>query len=103
MQTYCPFHAPTDSASGRYPSLRLRSNLRISSIDLALAIAALTLSRSPPVIRRPAFPETGIGLGSSMVRADFADCVVTDVDSVVASCVIRPSGVTNNFFAASRS
>lgn len=86
-----------------YPSLRLLSNFLTSSIDVALAIAALTFSWSSLDIRRPAFPAKGAGLGSSVVSATLVDCVDTVVDIVVASAVGRFSAVRNSDLAVLRS
>lgn len=66
-------------------------------------MAAFTLSASSFVISRPAFPGVTAGLGSSVVIGGFEDCVDIVVDKVVASWVIKPSGVRNSDLAASRS
>ena len=77
-------HAPTASIEGKKPSFRLLSNLLISSIDVAFAIASFTRCASSFDMRRPAFPGVTIGLGSSVATGAFA-CVETVVDRVVAS------------------
>lgn len=97
------YHAPTDSISGIYPSLKLRSRRLTSSIDVALAIAALTFSASSFDIKRPAFPMSGVIFGSSVVMTALDDCVDTVVDNVVARAVGRFSAVTNSAFPACRS
>lgn len=71
--------APTSSTLGMYPSLRLLSSFLISSIDVALAIAALTFSASSLDINRPAFPVGAAGRGSSVVMATFEEWVDTVV------------------------
>jgi len=96
-------YAPTDSISGIYPSLKLRSRRLTSSIDVALAIAALTFSASSFDIKRPALPISGASFGSSVVTRPFDDCVDTVVDRVVARAVGRFSAVTKSAFAACRS
>jgi len=101
--THRALHAPTDSISGMYPSLRLRSRRLTSSIDVALAMAALTFSASSFDIKRPAFPISGAAFGSSLVIAALEDCVDTVVDNVVARAVGRFSAVRNRAFAACRS
>lgn len=95
--------APTASMDGRYPSLRLLSSLLISSIEVAFAIACLTLSASSFDINRPAFPASGTGLGSSIVMATLVPCFETVVDIVVASAVGRPSAVRNSDLPVCRS
>lgn len=89
--------------AGRYPSLRLLSSLLISSIEVAFAIACLTLSASSFDINRPALPASGTGLGSSIVIATFVLCFETVVDIVVASAVGRPSAVRNSDLPVCRS
>ena len=88
---------------GRYPSFKLLSNLLISSIEVAFAIACLTRSASSFDISRPAFPTSGCDLGSSIVIAIFVPCFETVVDIVVASAVGRPSAVRNSDRPACRS
>jgi len=84
---------------GIYPSLRLLSNLLISSTDVAFAMACLTFSASSFDISRPAFAEGTASLGSSVVTAAF-EWVDTVVDIVVARAVGRPSAVRNSDLAA---
>ena len=95
--------APTASIAGKYPSLRLLSSLLISSIEVAFAIACLTLSASSFDINRPALPASGTGLGSSIVMATFVLCFETVEDIVVASAVGRPSAVRNSDLPVCRS
>jgi len=93
-------HAPTASMPGMYPSLRLLSNLLISSTDVAFAIACLTFSASSFDISRPALTVDAAGRGSSVVTAALEECVETVVDIVVARAVGRHSAVRNNDLAA---
>ena len=86
-----------------YPSLRLLSNLLISSIVVAFAIACFTLSASSLVINRPAFPTGRVALGSSMVMAVLVPCLETVVDIVVARALSWPSAVRNTDLLVSRS
>lgn len=65
-----------ESAPGRNPSLNMRSNLLISSTDVARAIASLTLSASSFDMSLPAFPWRA-GFGSSLVTAGFDEWVET--------------------------
>lgn len=88
---------------GRYPSFKLLSSLLISSIEVALAMACLTLSASSFDMSRPALPATGSGLGSSTVIATFVLCFETVVDIVVVSAVGKPSAVRNSDRPAWRS
>jgi len=83
---------------GIYPSLRLLSNLLISSTDDALAMACLTLSASSFDINRPALAVGTASLGSSVVTAVF-ECVDTVVDIVVARAVGRSSAVRKSDLA----
>jgi hypothetical protein len=96
-------HAPTASMSGIYPSRRLLSNLLISSTDVALAMAFLTLSASSFDINRPALPAGAAGLGSSVVTVDFDVFVDTVEAIVVANAVGSFSAVRNIAFAVVRS
>jgi hypothetical protein len=86
-------YAPTASASGRKPSLRLRSSRLISSIDVADAIAARTLSASSFDMSRPAFAAADGARGSSVDTICFGACEETVVESVVPSALSRPSSV----------
>lgn len=95
-------YAPTDSMLGKKPSFKLLSNFLISSIELAFAMASFTLSASSFDIRRPAFPGTATGRGSSVETTCFEVCVA-EVDIEVASAFIRPSAVRKSFLEASRS
>jgi len=70
---------------------------------VAFAIAALTLSASSLDMRRPALKDGAARRGSSVVTADFEDCVETVVDIVVARAVGKFSAVMNSDFAFSRS
>jgi len=92
-------HAPTASMLGIYPSLRLLSNLLISSTDVAFVIACLTLSASSFDISRPALVVDRAILGSSVVTA-VLECVDTVVDIVVARAVGRSSAVRKSDLAA---
>ena len=93
-------YAPTDSISGRYPSLRLRSNLRISSTLVAFAMAVLTLSASSLDMNRAAFNVDAAPRGSSANRAAFVACVDTVVEIVVAKAVGSLSAVRKSDFPA---
>lgn len=87
---------------GKKPSFKLLSSFLISSIELAFAMASFTLSASSFDIRRPAFPGTATGRGSSVDTTCFEVCVA-EVDIEVASAFIRPSAVRKSFLEASRS
>lgn len=94
--------APTESNSGTYPSLRARSSLLTSSIDVAFAMAALTLSCSSFESNLPALPGMG-ALGSSIVNDGFPARVDTLEMMLVASAFSFPSAVKKSDLAASRS
>ena len=94
--------APTESNSGTYPSLRARSSLLTSSIEVALAMAAFTLSCSSFDSDLPALP--GIGaFGSSIVSEGFPARVDTLEMMLVVSAFSFPSAVKKSDFPASRS
>ena len=57
--------APIASIPGMNPSFKLLSSFRISSIEDACEMAALTLSASSLDIKRPALADGGAGRGSS--------------------------------------
>jgi len=96
----CDYHAPTLSMLGRKPSFKLLSNRRISSTEVALAMASLTLLASSFVRSRPALPGAITGRGSSAIVTFFAAPVDTVVDNVVAREFMSPSAVKNKPFAA---
>lgn len=85
---------------GRKPSFKLLSNRRISSTEVALVIASLTLLASSLVRSRPALPGAITGRGSSAIVTFFTAPVDTVVDNVVARAFKSPSGVKNKPFAA---
>jgi hypothetical protein len=88
---------------GRKPSFKLLSNRRISSTEVALVIASLTLLASSLDRSRPAFPGAIAGRGSSAIVTFFAAPVDTVVDKVVARAFRSPSTVKNKPFAVSLS
>ena len=80
---------------GRKPSFKLLSKRRISSTEVALAIASLTLLASSLVRSRPALPGATTERGSSAMVTFLAAPVDTVVDNVVAREFMSPSGVKN--------
>jgi len=84
---------------GRKPSFKLLSNRRISSTEVAFAMASLTLLASSLVKSRPAFPGATTGRGSSAIATFFFAPVDTVVDNVVAREFMSPSTVKNKSLA----
>jgi hypothetical protein len=85
---------------GRKPSFKVLSKRRISSTEVAFAMASLTLLASSLVKSRPAFPGATTERGSSAIVTFFAAPVDTVVDNVVAREFMSPSAVKNKPFAA---
>jgi len=85
---------------GRKPSFKLLSNRRISSTEVAFAMASLTLLASSLVKSRPAFPGATTERGSSAPATFFFAPVDTVVDNVVAREFMSPSAVKNKPLAA---
>jgi hypothetical protein len=96
----CDNYAPTLSRLGRKPSFKCLSKRRISSTEVAFAIASLTLFASSLVKSLPALPGATTVRGSSAIVTFFAAPVDTVVDIVVARAFMSPSAVKNKLFAA---
>lgn len=88
---------------GKNPSLRLCSRRRISSTDVAFAIASLTRAWSSFDMSRPAFAVVGAAFGSSVATARFAASLETVAAIFSASAFGTPSAVVKSALAASRS
>ena len=66
-------------------------------------MAFLTFSWSSFDIKRPALSVVDAALGSSIVSTALDECFDTVSETVVASAVGRPSGVTNSDLPCARS